>query len=765
MRARTLLLLVTLAALWATPAAAQLDPLSNRGQCLVSTGYDASATSIVLTSSCAGELPTAATNYAWCNVTDYPTACMTTAGVLDPNYEIVRCTRSADTLTCTRNAEGSYGASTKNAGGKAYWVFVWTAKWSTDVNTALGASFVTTATNGVLTNEAVLTGTTNQVNVSGATISLPQNIHTSATPRFSSLGLGVAAGAAETITFATNNALAGVDANGLNWYPKGTAAGAVAFLMKTATTGDSGGDQNQTSHRVYASTGNNSLQGNNYFNSVFTFGVTDGTNFKRPYEMGTEGNWTNAGGFTQQRWYLWQFGLNGTGGQNIAYIDRTEDMLFKFQPPDTGNGYDGVAVQVGGNTVNAQADGWIGGLKVGPGAFTKNDSNTRTFPFVQIKPTLNFGGSNTNTTVNVFDIDTTNTSTTGATVNLFRALYGGSPRLTLSSAGLLALTGSHTVSADLTVDTNTLHVDSTNNRVGFGTASPTQRVDVVTTGTEAVRLGMFSATGASFFMAHAQGTEATPLRLGSGETIGSFSFAGYQAVDGVTTATATANLAQVRAVTQEALTSTGQGTRLEFRTVAIGSTSIAARALVNEYGLTLGSALAARGSTNPTNALTLVRGTAAAGSCTDCIQHQNVSGVGRITDEAGVVQMTTTSNKALTDNSAVNVISMTVAALTGIGGVLHYTIEATDGTDIQVETGTVVISAINKAGTVTATATEVNSQQNLSAGTMTTTWAASAATPTVISVNANTSLSPSAGYPRITFRLVDNMGRQAFTLP
>ncbi len=46
--------------------------------------------------------------------------------------------------------------------------------------------------------------------------------------------------------------------------------------------------------------------------------------------------------------------------------------------------------------------------------------------------------------------------------------------------GTLALTGDVTIAAgkDLTVDTNTLHVDATNNRVGIGTTSPEMSLDV-----------------------------------------------------------------------------------------------------------------------------------------------------------------------------------------------------------------------------------------------------------------------------------------------
>jgi len=42
-----------------------------------------------------------------------------------------------------------------------------------------------------------------------------------------------------------------------------------------------------------------------------------------------------------------------------------------------------------------------------------------------------------------------------------------------------------TISGDLTVDTNTLYVDSTNNKVGVGTSSPTGKLEIAATGTNA----------------------------------------------------------------------------------------------------------------------------------------------------------------------------------------------------------------------------------------------------------------------------------------
>jgi len=119
--------------------------------------------------------------------------------------------------------------------------------------------------------------------------------------------------------------------------------------------------------------------------------------------------------------------------------------------------------------------------------------------------------------------------------------------------------------------------------------------------------------------------------------------------------------------------------------------------------------------------------------------------------------------KVLTNNSAVAVVNATIANGTSIGGKITYTIEVWDGTDNQVETGEAIYSSKNKAGTVAGTITEVNSQQNLDSGTLATTWAISAANPAVISINANSSLTPSTGYPRITFSL-QNLGQQAVAI-
>jgi len=95
-----------------------LDPILNFARVEVSIGYDGSATSIVLASGEGAKLPNPSVdgefNLVWWDSTNYPNP------TDDPNVEIIRVTaRSTDTLTVSRNQEGT-GASTKNTGGSTY---------------------------------------------------------------------------------------------------------------------------------------------------------------------------------------------------------------------------------------------------------------------------------------------------------------------------------------------------------------------------------------------------------------------------------------------------------------------------------------------------------------------------------------------------------------------------------------------------------------------------------------------------------------------
>jgi hypothetical protein len=90
-------------------------PVTNFGKVTVSTGYDASATSIVLTTGHGSRLPsTFPYPLSWWDATTYSDPAD------DPSREIVIVTnRVGDTLTITRAGEGT-SASTKNTGGKTY---------------------------------------------------------------------------------------------------------------------------------------------------------------------------------------------------------------------------------------------------------------------------------------------------------------------------------------------------------------------------------------------------------------------------------------------------------------------------------------------------------------------------------------------------------------------------------------------------------------------------------------------------------------------
>lgn len=110
-----------------------LDPVKNFAIVTVSTGYDSSATSIVLTSGHGAKLPsTFSYNLVWWNSTDYGSPAD------DPNVEIVRITGlSTDTLTVTRAQEGT-SAANHNTSGKTYKMMLGvTAKTITDIDSVM----------------------------------------------------------------------------------------------------------------------------------------------------------------------------------------------------------------------------------------------------------------------------------------------------------------------------------------------------------------------------------------------------------------------------------------------------------------------------------------------------------------------------------------------------------------------------------------------------------------------------------------------------
>jgi len=66
---------------------------------------------------------------------------------------------------------------------------------------------------------------------------------------------------------------------------------------------------------------------------------------------------------------------------------------------------------------------------------SRNGTMAETNSILRLKPTFNQGGSNSNQTINILDIDSVNTAVTGTTINLASLRYGGSERFGVVSNG------------------------------------------------------------------------------------------------------------------------------------------------------------------------------------------------------------------------------------------------------------------------------------------------------------------------------------------
>lgn len=99
----------------------------------------------------------------------------------------------------------------------------------------------------------------------------------------------------------------------------------------------------------------------------------------------------------------------------------------------------------------------------------------------------------------------------------------------------------------------------------------------------------------------------------------------------------------------------------------------------------------------------------------------------------------------LTDGAATELFFINLTTNKYVGGTIHYTIDANDGTNYQALSGMATFAAVNKAGTITCTiaeATHAAEVSALSSGTLTDAWSIADDTNDVkIMVNADTSLS------------------------
>lgn len=129
----------------------------------------------------------------------------------------------------------------------------------------------------------------------------------------------------------------------------------------------------------------------------------------------------------------------GAGGVNGDATNFFWDNTLKTLA--LGSGSASARLDITGVDLSAAADGAIASIFTHTVALTKNDTNTRQFYSVRIRPTFNTGGSNANTTYDVLSVDTVNGTTTGLTTNLINLNYGGVSRFKVDSAGITTIVG------------------------------------------------------------------------------------------------------------------------------------------------------------------------------------------------------------------------------------------------------------------------------------------------------------------------------------
>jgi hypothetical protein len=93
---------------------------------------------------------------------------------------------------------------------------------------------------------------------------------------------------------------------------------------------------------------------------------------------------------------------------------------------------------------------------------------------------------------------------------------GGVEAMRINSTGNLVVNNAATITGDLTVDTSTLKVDSTNNRVGIGTASPSHDLHVVGATNARIQAEGTSGFGMVFIQASSGNTAQVQLNSNGG---------------------------------------------------------------------------------------------------------------------------------------------------------------------------------------------------------------------------------------------------------
>lgn len=120
--------------------------------------------------------------------------------------------------------------------------------------------------------------------------------------------------------------------------------------------------------------------------------------------------------------------------------------------------------------------------------------------------------------------------------------------------------------------------------------------------------------------------------------------------------------------------------------------------------------------------------------------------------------------KRLTNNTTTTVTNATLSSNTSQAVIVHYRVAVTDASnEQQSEVGFITCTVLNKAGAFSGNVcTKSGNTQQVTAGTLTVTWSITAAAPAAVQINANSSLTPSSGYPRLTYN-IECLGDEACT--
>lgn len=129
---------------------------------------------------------------------------------------------------------------------------------------------------------------------------------------------------------------------------------------------------------------------------------------------------------------------------------------------------------------------------------------------------------------------------------------------------------------------------------------------------------------------------------------------------------------------------------------------------------------------------------------------------------APVSQVQGAKKTVSTNNAALSLIDVALPTLAGASGTISYTVYATDGTEVQVRSGQVRFSAVNKGGSYTSETAIVSEGVSASAGTLAATWGIVTGTNKVtLQITPNSSLTTTTY--NVTYTITNNSA-QALTI-